>query len=43
LAWDAVVGFVRRRGAGFDLKSFHSQALQLGPMGLGQLEREMVF
>ena len=31
----------RRRGAGFDLKSFHSQALQLGPMGLGQLEREM--
>ena len=30
----------RRRGAGFDLKAFHSQALQLGPMGLGQLERE---
>jgi uncharacterized protein (DUF885 family) len=26
---------------GFDLKSFHSQALDLGPMGLAQLEREL--
>ncbi len=25
----------------FDLKAFHSRALDLGPMGLGQLEREL--
>jgi uncharacterized protein (DUF885 family) len=30
-----------KSGAGFDLKAFHSQALDLGPMGLGQLEREL--
>jgi uncharacterized protein (DUF885 family) len=31
----------RRGGAGFDLKEFHRRALDLGPMGLGQLEREL--
>jgi uncharacterized protein (DUF885 family) len=31
----------QRDGAAFDLKSFHSKALALGPMGLAQLEREM--
>ena len=30
-----------RAGAGFDLKAFHRAALDLGPMGLGQLEREL--
>ena len=30
-----------RAGAAFDLKSFHTHALDLGPMGLGQLGREM--
>jgi uncharacterized protein (DUF885 family) len=30
-----------RRGAAFDLKQFHTQALGLGPMGLAQLEREL--
>jgi uncharacterized protein (DUF885 family) len=28
-------------GAGFDLKRFHSRALGLGPMGLGQLRNEL--
>jgi uncharacterized protein (DUF885 family) len=28
-------------GASFDLKSFHRRALDLGPMGLAQLEREV--
>ncbi len=32
----------RRLGAAFDLKRFHSQALNLGPMGLEQLGREIV-
>ncbi len=31
----------KRMGASFDLKRFHAQALELGPMGLAQLEREM--
>jgi uncharacterized protein (DUF885 family) len=30
-----------RAGKSFDLKAFHTRALNLGPMGLGQLEREM--
>ncbi len=30
-----------RAGAGFDLKEFHRRALDLGPMGLAQLEREL--
>jgi uncharacterized protein (DUF885 family) len=31
----------RRHGASFDLKRFHSRALELGPMGLDQLEQEL--
>lgn len=31
----------RRHGATFDLKGFHTRALNLGPMGLAQLEREL--
>jgi uncharacterized protein (DUF885 family) len=31
----------RRMGPEFDLKRFHSEALDLGPMGLGQLKREL--
>jgi uncharacterized protein (DUF885 family) len=31
----------KRMGAEFDLKRFHSEALDLGPMGLGQLKREI--
>lgn len=31
----------RRAGADFDLKAFHRAALDLGPMGLAQLEREL--
>ena len=31
----------RRLGSGFELKAFHAQALDLGPMGLAQLEREL--
>ncbi len=30
-----------RGGAGFDLKEFHRAALDLGPMGLDQLDREL--
>jgi uncharacterized protein (DUF885 family) len=30
-----------REGAAFDLKEFHRRALDLGPMGLGQLQREL--
>lgn len=30
-----------RMGAAFDLKSFHTEALNLGPMGLEQLQREL--
>jgi len=41
-AWLAVREQARSRtGKGFDLKAFHTRALNLGPMGLGQLEREM--
>jgi uncharacterized protein (DUF885 family) len=31
----------RRQGPGFDLKAFHAAALDLGPMGLGQLREEL--
>ena len=31
----------RRDGAAFDLKEFHTRALDLGPMGLAQMRREM--
>jgi uncharacterized protein (DUF885 family) len=31
----------RRHGDGFDLKAFHRYALELGPMGLDQLESEL--
>ena len=31
----------RRKGAKFDLKEFHTRALNLGPMGLAQMRREM--
>jgi len=41
-AWLAVRERARlRAGNGFDLKAFHTRALNLGPMGLAQLEREM--
>ena len=31
----------RRKGTAFDLKDFHTRALNLGPMGLAQMRREM--
>jgi uncharacterized protein (DUF885 family) len=31
----------RRAGSTFDLKAFHARVLDLGPMGLGQLEHEL--
>ena len=31
----------RRKGAGFDLKAFHTYALDLGGMGLGLLREEL--
>ena len=31
----------KRHGASFDLKSLHTRALELGPMGLDQLEAEL--
>lgn len=31
----------RRQGASFDLKQFHTSALDLGPMGLAQLQTEL--
>jgi uncharacterized protein (DUF885 family) len=41
-AWLAVRERARERaGNRFDLKAFHTRALNLGPMGLAQLEREM--
>jgi uncharacterized protein (DUF885 family) len=41
-AWLAVRERARERaGTSFDLKTFHTRALNLGPMGLAQLEREM--
>jgi uncharacterized protein (DUF885 family) len=40
--WLAVRERARERaGNRFDLKAFHTRALNLGPMGLAQLEREM--
>ena len=40
--WLAVRERAREReGTGFNLKAFHTRALNLGPMGLAQLEREM--
>jgi len=41
-AWLVIRERARQRGGkGFDLKAFHTRALNLGPMGLDQLEREM--
>jgi len=41
-AWLAVRERARARaGTRFDLKTFHTRALNLGPMGLAQMEREM--
>ena len=31
----------RRDGETFDLKAWHSRALDLGPMGLAQMQREL--
>lgn len=31
----------KRRGPAFDLKQWHSEALNLGPMGLAQMQREL--
>ena len=42
VAWLAIRENAKERaGANFDLKSFHNRALNLGPMGLDQLAREM--
>jgi uncharacterized protein (DUF885 family) len=38
---DARADAQRRHGAGFDLKAFHSYALDLGSMGLGPLQAEL--
>jgi len=38
---DAREAAKQRRGADFDLRRFHSEALELGPMGLAQLKREL--
>jgi uncharacterized protein (DUF885 family) len=41
-AWlDARSDAKTRAGAQFDLKQFHTRALNLGPMGLDQMKREM--
>ena len=41
-AWlDAREAARRRLGADFDLKAFHAQAFDLGPMGLAQMRREL--
>jgi uncharacterized protein (DUF885 family) len=41
-AWLEMRDDVRRRqGTDFDLKAFHTQALQLGSLGLDQMRREM--
>ncbi len=34
-------GAKTRAGAGFDLKAFHTRALDLGPMGIAQMQREL--
>ena len=40
--WLAARGAAERRaGDTFDLKAFHARALNLGPMGLAQLDREL--
>ena len=39
---DARAEVQARSGAAFDLKAFHARALDLGPMGLDQLRRELV-
>jgi len=42
MAWLAIREDAKERaGASFDLKGFHNRALNLGPMGLDQLAREM--
>ena len=38
---DARAAARERKGAAFDLKSFHSYALDLGSMGLGPLQTEL--
>ena len=41
-AWMAARDSAKQRlGAAFDLKRFHTTALNLGPMGLAQLDREI--
>jgi uncharacterized protein (DUF885 family) len=41
-AWLAARSAARERdGAGFDLKAFHARALEMGPMGLDRLAREL--
>jgi uncharacterized protein (DUF885 family) len=41
-AWLAAREDARKRaGASFDLKRFHTRALELGPLGLAQLQREL--
>ena len=30
-----------REGQGFDVKAWHAMALELGPMGLAQIQREL--
>ncbi|MAF53637.1 MAG: DUF885 domain-containing protein [SAR202 cluster bacterium] len=41
-AWlDARAAAKERQGAAFDLKEFHTRALDLGPMGLAQMQREL--
>jgi uncharacterized protein (DUF885 family) len=41
-AWlDARAAAKERKGSAFDLKQFHTQALDLGPMGLAQMQREL--
>jgi uncharacterized protein (DUF885 family) len=40
--WLAIGEAARKReGASFDLKTFHTEALNIGPMGLAQLEAEL--
>lgn len=42
-AWlDIRAEMLRRQGAHFDLKAFHTQALQLGSLGLDQMRSEML-
>ena len=42
-AWFEIRADIRsRRGAAFNLKDFHTQALHLGSLGLDQMRREML-